>query len=516
MTEPTRKRRRSRINSQEEALAAPAIRQIPRTKIQSPFPPLEPLSVDQLEAVHDASMRLLEEQGLEVMSAEARKLFREAGAEVDESTCMVKGDRELFLQAVAKAPHTFTLTPRNADNSVEIGGNVINFGFVSGPPNVHDRINGRRPGNFADYKKLISLAQYFNCITVLGNQTLAPIDLPVGTRHLDTYRENLLLTDKVWSAIPIGVGRIRDALEMVAIGRGQTVDELKNSPAMLANINVNSPRKLDDTMADAAIYMARHGQPVIVTPFTLMGAMTPVTMAGALAQQNAEALLTLAMLQLASPGAPVIYGGFTSNVDMRSGAPAFGTPENALANIIGGQLARRYGLPYRTSACNASNDTDAQAVYETSNALWGAVLGHGNVIYHSAGWMEGGLVASFEKVIIDVESLQAMTRMLTPVTVNESEFGLDAIREVGPGGHFFGVGHTMERYKTAFYEPFLSDWQNNESWQEAGAKSAPERATEIWQKILAEFEPPELEQSRREALDAYIAIRKEEIGVGDP
>ena len=516
MPASSRRKSRRRSESRSEETTSAAVNQLPRARLVNRFPPLEPLSADQLEAVHDASMRILEEQGVEVMSAKARQLFGQAGADVDDATEIVRGDRNLFLEAVAKAPASFTLTPRNPENAIEVGGNVLNFGMVSGPPNVHDRINGRRPGNFADYKKLISLAQYFNVIKVLGNQTLAPIDIPANTRHLDTYRENILLTDKIWSGIPIGIGRVKDAVNMVAIGKGVSVEDMRHAPGMIANININSPRKLDDTMADAAMYLAELGQPVICTPFTLMGAMTPVTMAGALAQQNAEAILAIAMLQLASPGAPAIYGGFTSNVDMRSGAPAFGTPENALANIIGGQLARRYSLPYRTSACSASNDTDAQAVYESSNALWGAVLGYGNVIYHAAGWMEGGLVASFEKFIIDVESLQAMTCMLQPVTINEEEFGLDAMREVGPGGHFFGVGHTMDRYKTAFYEPILSDWQNNQAWELAGAKSAAQRATEVWQKVLAEFEPPELAPDRREALDEYVARRKQEIGSDEP
>lgn len=461
-------------------------------------------------------MRLLEEQGIELLSAQARALFRQAGADVDDHSGMVRGPRELFTGALAHAPETFVLTPRNPDRAITIGANHINFGFVSGPPNIHDRVNGRRAGNMADYRRLISLAQHFNVITFMGNQATAPVELPPNNRHLDTYRETILLMDKVFSAVPIGEGRVRDAVEMLALARGLSVADLAGDPSMITNINVNSPRKLDDTMADAALYMARHGQAVIVTPFTLMGAMTPATLAGALVQQNAEAVFGLAMVQLARPGAPCVYGGFTSNVDMRSGAPAFGTPENALANIAGGQLARRYRLPYRTSACNASNTADAQAVYETQAALWGAVMGHGNIIYHAAGWLEGGLVASFEKAIIDIESLQTMARILHPIEITEAEIGLTAIEEVGPGGHFFGSGHTMERYKTAFYEPLLSDWQNYENWEQAGAKTATERATDVWQKVLAEFEAPPLDPARREAIDEYVARRKEEIGSGEP
>lgn len=498
------------------AESARGLPQIPSLDLKNRFAPLEALSAEQLELIHDASMRLLEEQGVELLSAQARELFRQAGADVDDHSGIVRGPRELFMAALAHAPESFVLTPRNPDRAITIGANHINFGFVSGPPNVHDCVNGRRAGNMADYRRLISLAQYFNVITFMGNQATAPVDLPPNNRHLDTYRETILLMDKVFSAVPIGEGRVRDAVEMLALARGLSVEELGRDPSMITNINVNSPRKLDDTMSDAALYMARHGQAVIVTPFTLMGAMTPATLAGALVQQNAEAVFGLAMVQLARPGAPCVYGGFTSNVDMRSGAPAFGTPENALANIAGGQLARRYHLPYRTSACNASNTADAQAVYETQAALWGAVMGHGNIIYHAAGWLEGGLVASFEKVIIDIESLQTMARILQPIEVTEAEIGLTAIDEVGPGGHFFGSGHTMERYKTAFYEPLLSDWQNHENWEQAGARTATERATGVWQKILKEFEAPPLDPAHRDAIDDYVAGRKEEIGSGEP
>ena len=225
-------------------------------------------------------------------------------------------------------------------------------------------------------------------------------------------------------------------------------------------------------MAEGLMTMAEHGQSVGVTPFTLMGAMSPVTLAGALAQQNAEALFGVVLTQLVRPGAPVMYGAFTSNVDMRSGAPAFGTPENTKANIASGQLARRYNLPYRTTPGSASNAADAQGAYETMMALWGAVLGHGNLVYHAAGWQEGGLTASFEKFIIDVEMIQHMMEFLRPIEVNEGELALDALGRVPTGGHFFGEPHTLERYSTAFYQPMLSNWQNYEAWQEAGGLDA--------------------------------------------
>ncbi len=510
MARPSRRRGRARAEA-----PAVLIHQLERKVLRNRFRPLEALDEEQLEFVHDMSMRIVEEEGIEVLGDMALDLFRQAGASVD-AQGVVRMDRALLLDTVAQAPETFAVTPRNPEQILEVGGNVINFGLVSGTPNVHDNINGRRAGNFEDYKKLISFGQYFNVLTFYGNQATAPTDMPANSRHLDTTFINLTLSDKPFFATGIGGGRARDAIEMSAIARGLTMEEMKTNPSVMTNINVNSPRKLDDAMAYGAMQMALFGQPVTVTPFTLMGAMTPSTMAGALAQQNAEALVGIALLQLTNPGTPVVYGGFTSNVDMRSGSPAFGTPENALANIAGGQLARRYKLPYRSSACNASNAVDAQATYETQMALWGSVMGYGNLIYHTAGWLEGGLVASFEKLIIDVEMLQHMSQMLAPLKIDLQETGLEAMREVGPGGHFFGCAHTMERYKTAFYEPFISDWQNSENWTLAGAKDATTRATELWPKVLADFTPPPVDPSMRDALEAYMAQRKEALGGDEP
>jgi len=511
MARPSRRRGRRRTND----TTAVTIHQIDKKVLRNRMAPLEPLDEEQLETIHDLSLRILEELGIEVAGEHALSLFRKAGASVD-SDGVVRIERELLLETVARAPERFAVTPRNADQTLQVGDDVINFGLVSGPPSVHDNINGRRAGNFEDYKKLISFGQYFNVLTFFGNQATAPTDMPVNSRHLDTIFVNLTLSDKAFFTTGIGAGRSRDAIEMSAIARGLSLEEMKSSPSVMTNINVNSPRKLDDSMAYGAMQMALFGQPVAVTPFTLMGAMTPATMAGALAQQNAEALLGIALLQLTRPGTPSIYGAFTSNVDMRSGSPAFGTPENSLANIAGGQLARRYKLPYRTSACNASNAVDAQAIYETQMALWGAVLGHGNLIYHAAGWLEGGLVASFEKLVIDCEMLQQMSTILQPLKIDLAETGLEAMQEVGPGGHYFGCEHTKERYKTAFYAPFMSDWQNHENWTLAGSKDATARATELWPKILAEFTPPPIDAAVQEELEAYVATRKETLGKEEP
>jgi trimethylamine--corrinoid protein Co-methyltransferase len=248
--------------------------------------------------------------------------------------------------------------------------------------------------------------------------------------------------------------------------------------------------------------MAEHGQPVVLTPFTLSGAMAPATIAGALALQNAEALAGIAYIQMVNPGVPCAYGGFTSNVDMKTGAPAFGTPEYTRAALAGGQLARRYKLPYRSSNACAANAVDAQAAYESEMSVWGAVMGHANLVLHGAGWMEGGLVASFEKMIVDAEILQGMAEFMRPLEVNADTLGIEAIKEVGPGGHFFGSAHTLERYETAFYTPILSDWRNFETWRQAGAVDAAHRAHRIWKQLLADYVPPPIDPAIDEALKA--------------
>ena len=511
----TRRARSEKQGSTDGTDGKADIGQQPFFFTRSPFAPLAPLSQDQLEAIHQASMTILEEVGVEVNSPRARALYKGAGAEVDEDSQIVRLSEALVAELVKTAPSEFVLTPTNPDRALTIGGNHIHFGMVSGAPNVHCAVKGRRPGNFEDYQNFIKLGQSFNVLHFFGNQTLAPNDLPVNTRHLDTTFVNLTCADKVFLTMSIGATRVRDTAMMLAIARGLTLDELAASPSCITNVNINSPRKFDTEMSDALITLAELGQAVVVTPFTLMGAMAPVTLAGALTQQNAEALLGVCLTQIVRKGAPVVYGGFTSNVDMKSGAPAFGTPENARANMAGGQLARRYGLPYRTSACSASNAVDAQAVWETQMALWGAVSGHGNLIYHAAGWGEGGLVASYEKLVVDCEMLQAMSSLLRPVAFSDDDLGLSAQDEVPPGGHFFGADHTMSRYRDAFYPPFLSDWTNNQAWQGAGAQHAEDRATRVWQTMLDAYQPPGLAQDRAEALAAYVARRKEEIGTSD-
>ncbi len=507
---------RRREGARSRRTADGRLAQSPWQTVTNPFAPWEVLTPEQLEAIHLTSLRILEELGIELRSAPARALMRAAGAEVDEANETVRLDRGLLQQALSGVPASFTLTPRNPARRLAFGGNHVNFGLVAGPPNVHDRERGRRAGNLADYCDFIRLAQYFNTIHLIGNQVCAPVELPANSRHLDTYLANLTYSDRVYHCTAIGAGRALDGIRMMALARGVTLEQMADSPGVITIISVNSPRRFDEAMAEGLIAMASHGQPVVITPFTLMGAMAPVSLAAALAQQNAEALFGVALAQAVRPGTPVMYGAFTSNVDLRSGAPAFGTPEHAKANIASGQLARRYGLPYRTSNASASNAADAQGVYETEMSLWGAILGGSNLVYHAAGWQEGGLTASFEKLVLDVEMLQMMIELLKPIVVNEAELGFEAERGVQPGGHFFGEPHTIERYQHAFYRPLVSNWQNYESWQAGGGHDALERATAIWKRALAEYEQPPIEPSIHEALQEYVAHRREEIGDEEP
>ncbi|MEO1193674.1 MAG: trimethylamine methyltransferase family protein [Pseudomonadota bacterium] len=479
------------------------------------FPRWEVLRPEELEAIHEASMTLLEEQGLEVLAPEAVERYAAAGAIVDRETGLVRLGRDLVMELVGKAPSEFTLTPRNAEHAQTFGGDHFNIGCTSGPPNCSDLEGGRRPGTYADACNLIKL---FCALGVGHNLSASPVeamDLPAETRHMDCYFANLTLSDRVFMARAIGAKRVEDALDMIAIARGMTRDALVDDPSLMAVISVNSPRRVDAEMIAGLTALSENGQAVVVTPFTLMGAMTPVTLAGALMQQNAEALAVIAYTQLLRPGAPVIYGGFTSNVDLRSGAPAFGTPEYSFAVIAGGQLARRYGLPYRSSNVNASNVVDAQSAYEAQNSLWSCMLGGVNLVHQGMGWLEGGLVTSYEQMVVDAELVRMFGHFLSHRPSFDAEsLALDAVREVGPGGHFFGVGHTIERYETAFYQPLLSDWRNFESWQDAGAENATQRASKIAKQLIADYDPPALDPGRREALEAFMAKRKEESEAG--
>ena len=507
MTGPDAPRRRPRR-------VASGIEQLPWRRLVNPYRPIEILSADQVETIHQASLRILAEIGMEVLGARALDAFVGAGARVDRSTGRVRIDPGHVEALVALAPHEFRLHARNPERDVVLGGSHVVFCAVGGPAFVSDLDRGRRPGTIADFTDYVRLIGALDVLHQEGGGPLEPTDLPVETRHLDQYRVFATELDKTWHCLGTGRVVVDDALEVATLVRGVDRDRLIREPSLMTIINTNSPLRLDGPMSDGLIEMATWGQPVVATPFTLAGAMSPVSIAGAIAQQNAEALFLVALAQIVRPGTPMVYGAFTSNVDMRTGSPAFGTPESVKSQFASGQLARRYGLPWRSSNATASPVVDAQAAYEAEMAVWGALMGGVNLLYQGAGWLEGGLTASFEKLIIDAEILQMMAEVLQPLVVDEASLGLDAIAEVGPGGHFFGSAHTLERYETAFYRPLVSDWRNFETWQAGGARTATERANAIWKQVLAEAVRPPLDPAVAGALDAFVERRKREIASG--
>lgn len=479
-------------------------------QVERVYAPQKVISDDQVAAIHGAALKVLAEQGMRVLHGPARDLLRRAGADVNDQ--IVRLDPGLVADRLATVPARFTLEARNPLKSLKIGGGHCVYASVGGPAYVMDRAKGRRDGTYAEMVDFLRLVQALNVIHQEGGCPFEPLDLPANTRHLDIYHAQIRSLDKSWQTQTLGLARTMDGIEMAAIMLGTTADRLEDRPVLLGIINTNSPLQLDVPMAEGLICMAEHGQVNVITPFTLAGAMAPVTVAGALVLQHAEALAGIVLTQIVRPGVPVMYGGFTSNVDMRSGSPAFGTPEYAKAAQATGQLARHIGVPFRSSNVTAANAVDAQAAWESQMALWGAITGGAHLIEHAAGWMHGGLTASFEKLILDAEMLQMMDAWAEPMEVTPEALAVEAIAEVGPGGHFFGATQTMGRYETAFHRPMVANWDNYPNWLEKGGVTAEARAEEIWRSLLAEAEDPALDPGVDEALTDYVARRKAEGG----
>lgn len=479
--------------------------------LKNPFQPQSVFSRDRIEAIHATALRVLGELGIKVLLAEARDIFRAAGAIVDQESQMVRIGRDVIDHALATAPKSFPLRAGSRDRDLvfELENLVLLPG--AGAPHATDLDRGRRPGTESDFRELIKLNHHFDALHMLA-PLVEPQDVPMNLRHYAMTEAQLTLSDKVPFIYSRGSPQVADCFEMIANFRGLSDEEFASEPRCYTIINTNSPRQLDVPMAQGLIDFARSGQVSIVTPFCLMGAMAPVTVAGALALNHAEALAAIALTQLTRSGAPVCYGAFASSVDMRSGAPAFGTPEQVKASLGAGQLARLIGLPWRNAAGCAANINDAQAAHETEISAWGALLAGCTILVHGAGWIEGGLTLSYEKLITDMEMLQTFADLCADTPANEAEIAFDALEEVQPGGHFFAAAHTMERYQTAFYEPLVADWSNFGTWTERGAQDASERGTKLWKEIVGEFAPPATEADRADELSAFIARRTEEGG----
>jgi trimethylamine---corrinoid protein Co-methyltransferase len=476
--------------------AAERLLAVPFRQMRNPMPPLEVAAPEQLDRLHEASMRIVEEIGLDFMDAEALDIWEKAGARVDRQAQHVWVDRGLLLEAVARAPAAFTWRARNPARNVRIGGDWIALAPQGGVAYVQSLDRGRDRGTLTDYDNFLKINQMSGVLHFAGEQLIAPYEVPASLRHLRRLPAAIRLSDKALMEAAHGREITADALAMARLVFG---DALDGEPVIGGVINASSPLRYDDRMLGGLITYARAGQITIVTPFILAGAMSPISIASALAQQNAEALAGIALAQLVRPGAPVIYGGFTTNVDMRSGSPAFGTPEGAWAMSVGAQLARRYRLPYRGSgSLNTSKLPDAQAAYETAWTLWPAVLAHTNFIMHSVGWLEGGLTVDYEKIVADLENLAMFQHFLAGFDLSAEALRPDRLAAPDSGAN-------------GAFQPFLADRQSYQAWRAAGRQDAARRASAVWKGLLARYEQPPLDPAIDEALDDFVARREREL-----
>jgi trimethylamine---corrinoid protein Co-methyltransferase len=473
------------------------------------MPRYEILSADAMDKLDKGWRRLVTEIGVEFMSQRALDLFREAGQRVEDNTVFF--DPEFILAQVAKAPREFDVHARNPAHTVHIGGDSMAFGAVYGPPFVREG-DVRRDATMEDFRNFSRLAQSFDALDSAGGVVCEPNDTPLDSRHLDMTYALQTLTDKIYMGNVVSGPNAVDTIAMGSILFGGR-DVIEEKPVSISLINCNSPLRWDDRMLDAQFEYSAANQPVVLTPFILLGAMSPVTIPAALVQQIAEALTGIALSQLIRPGCPVIFGSFMSNIDMQSGSPSFGTPESAIGLFCTGQIARHFGLPFRSGGgLTSSQVADAQAGYEAAMTMIPTFLAGANWVMHSAGWLEGGLVAGFEKFIVDIELLQMLKVEFTPLEIDESTLAFDAHQEVGHGGHFLGAMHTMERFRTCFYRPLLSSSENYERWMRTGGNDTSARATKIYKATLEAYEPPPLDDAIRAELEEYVTRRRAELG----
>ena len=474
------------------------------------MPRYEILSEDALDVLDRGWRRLVSEIGIEFLLPEAVELLRGAGQKVETDT-LVKLDPEFILEQVAKAPREFDLQARNPENTVHIGGENMVFASVYGSPFVREG-DVRRDATMADYENFVKLSQAFPQLDSAGGTVVEPNDRPLDSRHLDMVFALQTLSDKPYMGSVISGPNAVDTVRMGEILFGSR-EAIEQTPCSISLVNCNSPLRWDDRMLSSMLEYNRANQAVILTPFLLMGAMSPVSIPATLVQQMAEALAGIALTQLIRPGAPVVFGSFLSNTDMQSGSPSFGTPESAIGLLCTGQIARRFGLPWRSGgALNASQTVDAQAGYESLMTMLPTFLAGANFVMHSAGWLEGGLVSCYEKFIMDIELLRMLQHEFQPLEVDEDSLAFGAHEEVGPGGHFLGAMHTLERFRTCFYRPLLSSTENFDRWQRNGGQDAAARAATIWRETLESYEPPPMDEGVRAQLEEFVVRRRTELG----
>ncbi len=478
-------------------------------QLRHPFAPQNYFSEDHIQSIHEHALTLLENKGMKILLPEARDIFATAGARIDDDIVFI--GRDIVSAAITSAPKTFLLKGGSAerDQPYELGAQI--FGPAGGCPNATDAIRGRRAGDALAFTEATKLQHHFDTIHLLG-PSAEPQDIPTHERHYFMLETQLTHSDKPPSIYARGRAQTMDAFEILALARGVSDAEFKRDVWIKTVINTNSPRLIDIPMAQGIIDFARHGQMAIITPFCLAGAMAPITLSGALTLQHAECLAGITLAQLSNTGAPVSYGGFASNVNMKSGSPAFGTPEHVKLTIGTGQLARLIGFPFRVAAGSASNMADAQGALENTMGLWAASQAGATLTLHAAGWLEGGLSFGYEKFINDIEALNTFAELAQPREDGTKDLALPSLDQVEPGGHFFDASDTMERYTDAFYEPLVADLDNFGQWADNGGLSSHERATRIWQQALSDYKAPTSCDQVAGRIDGFIAKRKQQGG----
>jgi len=504
----TRRRGRSGGGAARRAARGSAVVETARY-IERNIPDLEILDEEALQIIEHNAETVLEEIGVSfVNNPAALERWRQAGAEIEGER--VRLPRGLARKLCATAPSQFTQVARNPEKNVEIGGRNLVLAPVYGPPFVHDAAGGRRYATIQDFRNFVKLGQMSRWLHHSGGTVCEPTDVPVNKRHLDMLHAHMTLSDKPFMGSVTEPSRAQDSVDMCGVLFGEQF--VQDNTVLTSLININSPLTFDDTMMGALEVYAANNQACIISPFIVGGAMAPVSVAGTLTQVLAEVMAGVAYSQLVRPGAPVIFGAFVTSIDMNSGAPTFGTPEAAQITYGAGQLARRLRLPFRSagSFCG-SKLPDAQAAYETANTLNNGLLAGVNFMLHACGWLEGGLVASYEKFVMDADQLGALHKMAAGVAIDESAQAMDALREVGPGGHYLGCAHTQAHFKTAFWRSELFDYKPFETWIEEGGRDTLALASERVRKLLAGYEQPAIDPATAEALDAFVAAKKDSM-----
>ncbi|MCB8946584.1 MAG: trimethylamine methyltransferase family protein [Ardenticatenaceae bacterium] len=502
-------RRKRRVNRRDRYQIDPETAVV--AKITQPIntlPPYELLNDEGLEKIHNASLEILSDVGIDFYDDEAQAILKQHGVRLEGDTAFF--DREMIAEYVAKAPSQFTQLARNPARNVVMGGNHICFAPVYGPPFVVSLDRGRRDATLEDFRNFVKLTYMSDWLHHSGGTIVEPTDEPTHTRHLDMIYSHVKYSDKPFMGSVTSANNAADSVKMAEIVFG--ADAIREQPALLSLINISSPRRLDDRMLGALKVYAKARQAVIITPFLFSGAMAPVSLAGTLVQLNAEALAGVVFTQMVNPGSPVIFGAFQTNIDLRSGAPVFGSPESQIALYAAAQLARKHKLPFRSGGMFASSKVaDAQAAYESVMVMLPTVQAGVNFVLHAAGWLEGGLAAGYEKFVMDNELLGMFHKFVQGLDLSENGMAMESLRTVPTDAHHLGTPHTMQNFRHAFHRSDFFDYNSFEQWRDEGSITATEKANGRYKQLLRQYQPPELDPAIDEALQAFMAKRKEEI-----